>query len=123
MAGWPAEQVLQVAGVRISGQGRDGGRIPDISVWRRPPPRGVWLAVTGLLLTIEIVLPGSEAMDEVTKRREYASAGIPQYWVVDRDDARTVTLYQLSSEAGYTERARMPLAWLLQTDPGDHLGG
>ena len=60
-------------------------------------------------------------MDEVTKRREYAIAGIPQYWVVDRDDAQPVTLYQLSSEATYAERAKMPLAWLLQTGPGDHL--
>jgi Uma2 family endonuclease len=54
-------------------------------------------------------------MDELTKRREYALAGIPQYWVVDRDDALTVTLYQLSSEVTYAERAKMPLAWLLQT--------
>jgi Uma2 family endonuclease len=113
--------VLQVAGIRVPGPGRDGGRIPDVSVWSKAPPRGVWLAVAELLLVIEIVSPGSEAMDEVTKRREYALAGIPQYWVVDRDDALTVTLYQLSSEATYAERAKMPLAWLLQTQPGDHL--
>jgi Uma2 family endonuclease len=54
------------------------------------------------------------------KRREYASAGIPQYWVVDRDDAQTVTLYQLSTAETYAERAKMPLVWLLQTDPSDH---
>ncbi|MEU4688368.1 Uma2 family endonuclease [Actinoplanes sp. NPDC023714] len=122
LAGWPADQVLQVAGIRVPGPGRDGGRIPDISVWQQPPPRGVWLAVTGLLLVIEIVSPGSEAMDEVTKRREYASAGIPRYWVVDRDEAQTVTVYQLAAPGAYTERARMPLAWLLRTDPGDQLG-
>ncbi|GAA2645133.1 Uma2 family endonuclease [Paractinoplanes durhamensis] len=121
MAGWPAEQVLQVAGIRVPGPGRDGGRIPDVSVWSKAPPRAVWLSVAELLLVIEIVSPGSEAMDEVTKRREYALAGIPQYWVVDRDDALTVTLYQLSAEATYTERAKMPLAWLLQTQPSDHL--
>jgi Uma2 family endonuclease len=121
-AGWAAEQVLQVAGIRVPGTGRDGGRIPDVSVWGKAPPRAVWLAVADLLLVIEIVSPGSEAMDEVTKRREYASAGIPQYWVVDRDDAQTVTLYHLTSDATYTERAKMPLAWLLQTNPADHLG-
>jgi Uma2 family endonuclease len=92
-----------------------------VSVWSTAPPRGVWPAVAELLLVIEIVSPGSEAMDEVTKRREYALAGIPQYWVVDRDDALTVTLYQLSPEATSAERAKMPLAWLLQTQPGDHL--
>jgi len=122
MAAWPAEQVLQVAGVRIPGGDGDGGRIPALSVWSKPPPRGVWLSVAGLLLVIEIMSPGSEALDEVTKRREYASAGIPQYWVVDRDGAQTVTLYQLASHDRYEERAKMPLAWLLQTAPSDHLG-
>jgi Uma2 family endonuclease len=121
MAGWPAEQVLQVAGIRVPGPGRDGGRIPDVSVWSKAPPRGVWLSVADLLLVIEIVSPGSEAMDEVIKRREYESAGVPQYWVVERDDAQTVILYQLAREATYAERAKMPLAWLLQTNPGDHL--
>ncbi|HYN96605.1 MAG TPA: Uma2 family endonuclease [Pilimelia sp.] len=70
---------------------------------------------------IEIVSPGSEAMDEETKRRAYASAGIPMYWVVDRDGALTVTLFELAAERAYRERARMPLAWLLQTTPADHL--
>ena len=122
MAGWPADQVLQVVGVRIPGPDGDGGRIPDVSVWRKSPARGVWLAVADLLLVIEIVSPGSEALDEVTKRREYASAGIPQYWVVNRDAAQTVTLYRLGPDGSYDqERARMPLAWLLQTTPADHI--
>jgi Uma2 family endonuclease len=121
MSGWPAEQVLQVAGIRVSGPGGHGGRIPDVSVWGKPPERAVWLPVTGLLLVVEIVSPGSETMDEVTKRREYARAGIPQYWVVDRDDALTVTLYRLAPDGAYTERAKMPLTWLLQTTPADHL--
>jgi Uma2 family endonuclease len=123
MAGWPADQLLQVTGVRIPGAaGGVGGRIPAISLWRKPPPRGVWLSVADLLLVVEILSPGSEALDEVTKRREYASAGIPQYWVVGRDAAQTVTLYRLASDDTYEERAKMPLAWLLQTAPQDHLG-
>jgi Uma2 family endonuclease len=122
MAGWPAEQVLQVAGVRISGPESAGGRIPDLSVWSKAPPRAVWLTVTDLVLVIEIVSAGSEAMDEVTKRREYAAAGIPQYWVVNRDAAQTVVLHRLGADGTYDERAKMPLAWLLQTAPTDHLG-
>ncbi|RLP96922.1 Uma2 family endonuclease [Micromonospora sp. CV4] len=121
MAGWPADQVLQAAGVRISGPDGDGGRIPDLTVWRKPPARSVWAAVADVVLVVEIVSPGSEAMDSVTKVREYASAGIPQYWVVDRDTAQTVTLHRLGAGGGYEERARMPLAWLLQTAPGEHL--
>ncbi len=64
IAGWPADQVLQVAGVRM-------------------------------------------ALDEVTERREYATAGIPQYWLL--------------STGTYEERAKMPLAWLPRTAPSDHL--
>jgi Uma2 family endonuclease len=122
IAGWPADQLLQVAGIQIPGPDGTGGRIPDVSVWQKPPPRSVWLTVTGLLLVIEIMSPGSEALDEVTKRHEYASAGVPQYWVVDRDVAQTVTLYRLVADGSYVERAKMPLAWLLQTAPTDHLG-
>ncbi|MDG4767586.1 Uma2 family endonuclease [Solwaraspora sp. WMMD406] len=122
VAGWPAERVLQAVGVRIPGPDRDGGRIPDLSVWRKPPTRGVWSAVTDIVLVVEIVSPGSEAMDAMTKVREYASAGIPQYWVVDRDSAQTVTLHRLTAHGPYQEQAKMPLAWLLQTSPADHLG-
>lgn len=124
MAGWPADHVLQVASVRIAGPGGVGGRIPDMTVWKKLPPRGVWLPIDDLLLVVEIVSPGSEAMDEVTKRREYALAGIPQYWVVNRDTAQTVVLHRLSAGGdGYEERAKMPLAWLLQTAPADHIDG
>jgi Uma2 family endonuclease len=122
LAGWPPERVLQAAGVRIPGPEGDGGRIPDISVWRSAPVRTVWAAAEGLDLVIEIVSPSSEAMDVMTKVREYAAAGIPRYWVVERDSAQTVTLHVLAEPGTYREEARMPLAWLLQTSPTDHLG-
>jgi Uma2 family endonuclease len=82
----------------------------------------VWLPVADLLLVIEIVSPGSAGLDAVTKRDEYALAGIPQCWVVDRDNAQTVTLHQLSAAGAYEQRAQLPLAWLLNTAPGTHLG-
>ncbi|HET8658225.1 MAG TPA: Uma2 family endonuclease [Micromonosporaceae bacterium] len=121
MAGWPAEQVLQAAGVRIPGPDGDGGRIPDLTVWAKPQPRSGWLEVADLLLVVEIVSPGSAAMDEMVKRREYARAGIPRYWVVDRDTAQTVTLHRRGLDGGYEVTTKMPLAWLLNTQPGDHL--
>ncbi|MDG4828586.1 Uma2 family endonuclease [Solwaraspora sp. WMMD1047] len=120
-AGWPAEQVLQAAGVRIPGPDGDGGRIPDLTLWSRPQPRSVWLAVTELLLVVEIVSPGSETMDEMVKRHEYARAGIPWYWVVDRDAAQTVTLNRLAPTGEYEVASKLPLAWLLNTAPADHL--
>jgi len=120
-AGWPLEQVMQVVGVRIPGADGDGGRIPDLTVWSRPQPRAVWLDVADLLLVIEIVSRGSEAIDQVTKVAEYAASGIPQYWTVARDTAQTVTLHRLGSDGSYGTAAQMPFAWLLQTSPADHL--
>jgi Uma2 family endonuclease len=80
------------------------------------------LAITDLLLVIEIVSPGSETMDEMVKRQEYARAGIARYWVVERDTAQTVTLYCLGQAGDYELVTRLPLAWLLNTTPSDHLG-
>jgi hypothetical protein len=66
-AGWPAEQLLQAAGVQLPGQDGVGGRIPDLTVWAGPQPRSVWLSVTDLLLVVEIVSPSSALMDHVVK--------------------------------------------------------
>lgn len=120
-AGLPLEQIMQVVGVRIPGPDGSGGRIPDLTVWSRPQQTAVWLAVTDLLLVIEIVSPGSEGNDQVTKVAEYAAAGIPQYWMVGRDAAETVTLMRLTPDGAYKTEAQTPLAWLLQTSPADHL--
>lgn len=79
----------------------------------------MWLPVADVLLMIEIISPGSEATDTVAKRIEYAGAGIPQYWTVDQDPAQTVTMYQLDVER-YRARATTPLAWVLNTTPGEH---
>ncbi|GAA0718844.1 Uma2 family endonuclease [Dactylosporangium roseum] len=122
-AGWPLDQVMQVVGVRIPGPDGDGGRIPDLTVWSRPQPRAVWLAVADLVLVIEIVSRGSEAIDQGAKVSEYAMAGIPQYWTVARDSAQTVTLHRLGADGVYEVTAKMPLAWLLQTVPADHISG
>lgn len=124
MAGWPLDQVTQAVGLRISGpDGTTGGRIPDLVVWGKAQPqsRTGWLPVGDVLLAVEIISPGSEAADTLTKHREYAGAGIPRYWTVDRDPGRTVTMYRLAG-GSYQLHATTPLAWVLNTAPADHLG-
>jgi Uma2 family endonuclease len=36
-------------------------------------------------LVVEIISPGSQTNDRVTKRATYAAAGVPAYWIVDPD--------------------------------------
>jgi Uma2 family endonuclease len=119
-AGIPADRVAQTVGLRIPGKtGGVGGRIPDLIVWSKAQADGVWLPVAEVLLVVEIIYSGSEAIDTVTKRSEYAGAGIPRYWTVDQDPAQTVTMYQLDGDQ-YRVRATMPLAWVLNTTPAEH---
>jgi Uma2 family endonuclease len=120
LAGWAPDQILQAVGVKLSSPAGDGGWIPDLTVWSAPQRRSVWLPLTDLSLAVEIVSPGSAAMDEVVKVREYADAGIPRYWMVERDAAQTVTLHVLGADGVYEVATKMPLAWLLQTKPADH---
>ena len=46
----------------------------------------------GADLVMEVVSPDDPERDKVTKRREYAQAGIPEYWIVDPTDASITVL-------------------------------
>ena len=118
--GWDADQVLQGAGLRVDGATGNGGRIPDLSVCSAVRSSG-WLDVQDLVVVVEITSPASRSMDAETKRREYAAAGIPRYWIVERDERLTVTLFRLTSSGAYAVAAQVPLAWLLRTDPAERL--
>lgn len=96
-----------------------GGRIPDLVVWSKAQADGVWLPVADVQLVVEIISPGSEALDTSAKRTEYADAGIPRYWTVDQDPPQTVTMYRLDGSR-YRARVTMPLAWVLNPDPAEH---
>lgn len=57
---------------------------------------------TGADLVVEVISPDDPDRDLVTKRREYAQAGIPEYWIVD---PRTETILVLHLDgASYGER-------------------
>jgi Uma2 family endonuclease len=122
-AGWTAEQMAQAVGLRIPGRdGGEGGRIPDLIVWSTPPAPNtpVWLSSAGIALVVEIISPSTKAIDKGPKRNEYAAAGVPRYWTVDRDPAQTVTMYELAGDS-YESNVVMPLEWVLNSKPTDHL--
>jgi Uma2 family endonuclease len=122
-AGWTAEQAITNVGIRIPGRNVDAGRIPDLAVWAQRPSSGVYLPTTDLLLAIEVISPASAAIDQLTKVGEYAGAGIPQYWTVDRDADNTVTVFRLGDEGIYRTIVQKPLADLLQSSPDEFLPG
>ncbi|GAA0482605.1 hypothetical protein Ade02nite_66380 [Paractinoplanes deccanensis] len=118
--GYGAEQVVTDCGIDVGG----GGHQPDLSVWAkgRPPrpARSSYAGTAGLLLAVEVVSRGSEIVDRVIKKTEYAKAGIPRYWIVERDGVTTVHRHSLNAETGEYELdpdGAQPLAWLLSTVP------
>jgi Uma2 family endonuclease len=48
---------------------------------------------TGADLVLEVVSPDDPGRDLVQKRREYAAAGIPEYWIVDPSTAQVTVLH------------------------------
>jgi Uma2 family endonuclease len=55
------------------------------------------------VVVVEFVFPGSRRTDHVTKRGEYADAGIPHYWIVDLTDPISLLACHLAGEFGYAD--------------------
>jgi len=80
-------------------------REPDLlAVLDMRDPRAQNRYWTGADLVMEVVSPDAPERDLVEKRREYADAGIPEYWIVDPRD-RTVAVLTLA-EGVYREHGR-----------------
>jgi Uma2 family endonuclease len=116
--GYEAEQIAADCGIDVG-----GGRVPDLTVWAKGMPprraRSSYAGTAGLLLAVEVVSSGSEIVDRITKKAEYAKAGIPRYWIVERDGGVTVHRHVLSDTGTYEPdpAGPQPLAWLLTTVP------
>jgi Uma2 family endonuclease len=110
--GFGPEQVTADCGIDVG-----GGRQPDLTVWAKGKPprraRSSYAGLDGLLLALEVISQDSEITDRVIKKAEYAAAGVPRYWVIDRDKNNTVQMYQLVEGAYHPQREPQSLAWLL----------
>jgi Uma2 family endonuclease len=83
-------------------------RRPDLVVvgWdavKRVDRDGGMLRASEVLLVVEIVSPGSRRLDHLTKRGEYADAGIPHYWIVDLDAPVSLLDCHLAGGFGYQD--------------------
>jgi len=62
------------------------------------PGSTVWVDPADTLLVVEVVSPSSQSEDRLRKPIEYAGAGVPHYWQVEREhSAATVHLYTLGT--------------------------
>lgn len=117
--GYEAEQIAADCGIDVG-----GGRVPDLTVWAKGMPprraRSSYAGTSGLLLAVEVVSSGSEIVDRITNKAEYAKAGIPRYWIVERDGGTTVHRNILNESAAYEAdpTGSQPLTWILSSAPG-----
>lgn len=83
--------------------GRPTVRQPDLTLVRRGVPGSVHRAEPeDVALVVEILSPGSVETDTVTKRAEYARAGIPAYLLVDvRGPRPSVVLFDRIVDGAY----------------------
>lgn len=104
-------EALPEIDIDLSLSGPDGpgwSRRPDVVVapraaYDRIDREGGMLAASEVLLAVEIVSTGSRRTDHVTKRSEYADAGIPHYWIVDLSDPVSLLDCHLAGEFGYAD--------------------
>jgi hypothetical protein len=84
---------------------------PDVAILRRERPvpyKEAEVVTEDVLLLIEVA-ETSLAYDRSTKRRLYAAAGIPEYWLVDCV-AESVDVYRAPGRDGYAEVSRVSSA-------------
>lgn len=82
-------------------------RLPDLVVYNRS---AVSKTAKNLLpdqvaLVVEVVSPSSQRRDYLAKMHDYAQAGIPYYWIVDRCEDTTVSCYRNTPSHTYAQYA------------------
>jgi Uma2 family endonuclease len=77
--------------------------VVDTVALTRVDRHGGLLSAADVLVVVEIVSSGSHRLDYVTKRGEYADAGIPHYWIVDLDEPVSLLDCHLAEDFGYAD--------------------
>ncbi|MGW0521638.1 Uma2 family endonuclease [Crossiella sp. NPDC003009] len=81
--------------------------VVDRSVLPRIEAEGGIIRASEVRLVVEVVSPGSRRTDNVTKRLEYADAGIPHYWIVDITRPVSLVACHRTEEFGYQDDSRV----------------
>jgi Uma2 family endonuclease len=77
-------------------------RRPDVALFTCAPEDLRPLPASYLKVVVEVVSPGSDKTDRVDKLGEYATAGIPFYWLVwlSRDNVASIDVHVLDHTLG-----------------------
>ena len=83
-------------------------RRPDLIVvpreaGARVDKEGGVIRASEVLVVVELISPGSQRIDHVHKRSEYADAGIPHYWIVGIAPPVSLLACHLAGEFGYAD--------------------
>lgn len=84
-------------------------RRPDLIVVQREARlrqrrEGGAVRARDVMVTVEILSPGSRRTDQVVKRGEYADAGIAHYWIIDLVEPVSLLACHHAGEFGYADR-------------------
>jgi Uma2 family endonuclease len=99
--GWCASGEMSVTINTRSELRPDAVVVRDVSaVWRNSP-----IMAADVLLAVEIISPSSRYTDPGEKKKLYAYAGIPSYWIIDTlAEHVTLTQYRLGANGAYEPR-------------------
>jgi Uma2 family endonuclease len=118
----PGQLVSTGTGVVLS---RRTVREPDVTRFRpgtRLDLRGSQFPVADVDLVVEVVSPESAKRDRVIKPEEYATAGIPEFWLVEEhpeDEADAViNMHRLAADGAYTLVRSVDLSVLIGENQG-----
>jgi Uma2 family endonuclease len=95
-------------------------RRPDAVLYDATLPDNAVLRPQHCTLAVEVMSPGSVTTDQTDKPAEYAAAGIPHYWRLELDTARSalsVFCYRLDPTTASYASAGVHTGKLTVTDP------
>jgi Uma2 family endonuclease len=95
--------------LELAAEGEPGtARRPDLIIVERTArsrvhDQGGLIRAREVVVVVEFVSAGSRRLDNVTKRAEYADAGIGHYWIIDIDKPVSLLECHLTEQFGYRD--------------------
>jgi Uma2 family endonuclease len=112
----PAWRVVPGAGVALD---RRNYREPDLVVVRREALDRRFVEAADVLLAVEVMSPSSVTDDRLTKPAQYARAGVPHYWRLERGAVPVLVTCTLQGEV-YREVGRFTDEVVVERPVGLH---